>query len=105
MVDVDGPATAPGDTAVGPTRVMVREMPAGEAGERRELRIDQPLKRFDGLLLIDGVRAEEAALRALPPDRIVSVEIIKGARAAELHPNEPAAARGVIRVTTKAAKP
>jgi beta-lactamase regulating signal transducer with metallopeptidase domain len=55
------------------------------------------------LLVIDGVIADQGALQALGPDGIERVEVIKGAAAAGLYPNDPRAANGVIRITTKKA--
>lgn len=60
-------------------------------------------RQFDGLVIIDGVISSGGAMAALPPDRIVTVEVVKGDAAAKLYPNEPAAKRGVIRITTKSA--
>ncbi len=57
---------------------------------------------FEGIILIDGVRIEPAAMRDLPADEIASVEILKGAAAAA-QISDPAAAKGVIRITTKKA--
>lgn len=56
--------------------------------------------RFAGLIYIDGVRASRAAMSALRPDQIESLEVIKSARAAALYA-EPEAANGVIRIKTK----
>lgn len=56
--------------------------------------------QFDGLILINGVRADVAALHALDPRKIAGVEVIKGA-AAEQISSDPAARNGIIRVTTK----
>jgi len=53
------------------------------------------------IVVIDGVRSTAAALRALNPDEITNVEVIKGAAAQQLF-NEPQASQGVIRVTTRA---
>ena len=57
-------------------------------------------RQFDGVLIVDGVRVNPSAMSTLSPDDIVSVEIIKGGRAASLYP-APEAARGVIKITTK----
>ena len=57
-------------------------------------------KTFDGLLVIDGVVSTSAALQSLSPDKIQSVEVIKGPAATKLY-SDPKAANGVIRVTTK----
>lgn len=56
---------------------------------------------FDGLLVIDGEVAEAGRLRGVPPNDIVSVEVLKGPEAAKLY-SDPAAARGVIKITTRA---
>lgn len=72
-------------------------------GASRRLAIkakDGPAKRFDGLLLIDGIRADASVLRTLDPGAIESVEIIKGA-AAEKISTDPAARNGIIKVTTR----
>lgn len=58
------------------------------------------LDNFSGVILIDGVRSTEAAMQALKPADIVSVEIIKGASAADQYA-APEAKNGVIRVTTR----
>lgn len=55
---------------------------------------------FAGLILIDGTPADGRALARLGPDRIVSVEIIKGGAARRIY-DDPRAANGVVRVTTK----
>ena len=61
--------------------------------------------RFSGIVFVDGVRTSESALKGLAPDRIKTIDVIKGAHAQELYPTEPDAAKGVIRVTTKSATP
>lgn len=58
------------------------------------------MRRFDGLVIVDGVRKTEAELAAIPPNDIVSVSVTKGPEALKLYP-DAAAANGVIRVTTK----
>ena len=58
---------------------------------------------FAGLLFVDGVRKPESALASLSPNDIVSIDVLKGAAAASFS-TDPAAANGVIRVTTKFAK-
>ncbi len=62
---------------------------------------DKSRKPFDGLLVIDGVITASTDLNSIAPDRIESIEVIKGAAAAALYKNEPAAANGVIKVTLK----
>jgi hypothetical protein len=61
---------------------------------------DEAAKKFDGLLLIDGVKSDQAAMSALDPKKIQSVEVIKGAAAEKLS-SDPAAKNGIIRITTK----
>jgi hypothetical protein len=56
---------------------------------------------FAGLLVIDGIRVEPTELRNLRPDRIERMEVIKGQAATEMY-DDPRAAQGVIRITTKA---
>lgn len=57
-----------------------------------------PSKRFEGLIFVDGVKASEDAMK-MSPDRIASVEVIKGAAAEKIY--GPEGANGVIRITTK----
>jgi outer membrane receptor protein involved in Fe transport len=42
-----------------------------------------------------------ADLNSISPDRIASIEVIKGPAAVALYPNNPAATNGVIKVTLK----
>jgi beta-lactamase regulating signal transducer with metallopeptidase domain len=74
--------------------------PASSPVNSRMKQPGSPEARFDGIVIIDGVRASETALSRLAPGALASVEVIKGARAQALYPDDPAAARGVIRVTT-----
>jgi beta-lactamase regulating signal transducer with metallopeptidase domain len=55
------------------------------------------------LLLIDGRKSSEAALAALDTKDIASIQVYKGENGAKVF-GDPAAANGVIVVTTKAAK-
>lgn len=59
---------------------------------------------FDGLMLIDGVEVgpELKELEGLDPDDIDRIEVIKGPAAARAY-DDPRAANGVIRITTKKA--
>ena len=75
--------------------------PAGD-GEVRPQVIMRPGERFEGLLIVDGVIAESSALSRLDPDQIDRVEVIKGAAATRAY-DDPRAAHGVIRITTKRA--
>jgi TonB-dependent SusC/RagA subfamily outer membrane receptor len=51
------------------------------------------------LVFIDGTRADDKAMQALGPDRILSVEVLKGDAATKLYGAD--GANGVIRITTK----
>ena len=57
-------------------------------------------RTFDGVVILDGVRVSAAAMNALDPKDILSIEVIKGDNAAQLYP-APEAAKGVIKITTK----
>ena len=59
---------------------------------------------FEGIVVIDGVRSSEAALKRLAPSTIATMDVFKGSHAQALFPNDPIAAKGVIRVWTKSAK-
>lgn len=98
----------PGDTGKGV--MMTKEVRiGGQPGDPLEAPDGLPrkhLQNFEGVILIDGVRSTEAAMQALAPNDIVSVEVIKGASAASLY-DAPEAKNGVIRITTNkgASKP
>jgi hypothetical protein len=55
---------------------------------------------FTGLIYIDGVRSTDGQMRSLLPTQIESVEVLKGAAAAQEFA-DPDAARGVIVIKTK----
>lgn len=78
-----------------PSKVAVSELTPAPRESRA--------RRFDGLVFIDGVLATSATMNALPPDRIATIDVLKGETAKALYPDEPAAANGVIRITTKGA--
>ena len=90
--DDSPPIVVPADTTPG-ARVMVRRLNGASARPESS-----------PIILIDGVRADAAALQALRTDQIERVDVIKGAAARQLF-NEPQADQGVIRVTTKAGHP
>lgn len=58
-------------------------------------------ENFEGLMVVDGRITDPSAMRTIQPGSIDNVEVIKGAAAARLYPNDPRAAHGVIRITTK----
>ena len=58
---------------------------------------------FSGMILIDGTRADAAALHMLDPKKIVSVEIAKDAEATRIS-SDPAAKNGIIRVKTNGSR-
>jgi len=93
----------PGDTTHGfkMTKRLMSGAGTGDAmiGDPAELP-RRRLNNFAGVILVDGVRVTEAAMQALAPADIVSVEVIKGPTAKTLY-DAPEAANGVIRVTTK----
>ncbi len=60
--------------------------------------------KFTGIVFVDRVRAPNDAMSRLSPDQIASVEVLKGKAAREYYAADPAAANGVIRITTKHAK-
>ena len=56
---------------------------------------------FAGLVFIDGKRTSADAMKQINPADIATINVIKGVRAVALYPNDPAAAQGVIQITTK----
>jgi len=57
-------------------------------------------RMFEGVFLIDGTRADAAALHRLDPKDIAGIEVVKGAAAMQMS-TDPAAKNGIIKVTTK----
>ena len=55
-------------------------------------------------ILINGVLATDAQMRALNPDNIADIEIVKGASATRAYPNIPNADKGVISIVMKSAR-
>ena len=92
----------PGDTAKG-VMMTERVRVGGAPGELADAPDNLPrkhLQNFNGVILIDGVRSTEAAMQALAPSDIVTVEVIKGTSAASSY-DAPEAKNGIIRITTK----
>lgn len=81
------------------TRVRISEM-APSRSQAVRLRTGE---RFEGLTVVDGRIVSSAEMQSIAPGRIDQVEVIKGPAAARLYPNDPRAAHGVIRITTKRA--
>lgn len=82
-------------------RVMLRA--DGTAGPTQPALARAPLTvgatAASPIYLIDGVRADARAMQALDPDRIASVEVLKGIAATAAYGAD--GANGVIRITTK----
>ena len=76
------------------TTVSVRTLDASEPA------VPMSMTGFNGLLFVDGVLVPAGALSKLAPGDIESIDVIKGVAATKLS-SDPAAANGVIRVTTK----
>lgn len=102
----------------GEVRIVMRKAGDAPSSMRRRLGLDSTIvingapsasigttrTVFTGLMIVDGVITDPAAAASLSPDQIVSVDVIKGAAATAQY-NDPRAANGVIRITTKKATP
>ncbi len=102
LVTVSGVAIR-ADTLGAGNAVLVRA--GGTSGDTtralrlgRGISVSGAVQPSDVLIFVDGVKATEAAMK-MSPDRIQSVEVIKGAAAEKLY--GPEGAKGVIRITTK----
>ena len=60
----------------------------------------KPRTPFNGLLIVNGVETESSKMNTISPDKIESVEVVKGASATAKYSN-PLAANGVIVITLK----
>jgi len=65
----------------------------------RPLEVETAKEAFTGLLIVDGIRADQSSLKEIPSDRIQSVTVFKGAQAVALY--GPDGAKGVIVIKTK----
>jgi hypothetical protein len=59
------------------------------------------IRRFEGLVILNGKVVAEDALAKLDPDGVLSVEVLKGDAAVKLYPGVAEARQGVIRITTR----
>ena len=89
------------DTAGPRMKVMSDRNVAPPMPPQRDM-MSRSKEPFAGLVIVDGVRAPNDVLSRLSPDKIASVEVMKG-DAAKAFSSDPAAANGVIKVVTKAA--
>lgn len=99
----NGQAPIPrGQAYKGTTRVTVRDSAVVALGGGPEKARIAGLRDDMGspLILIDGVKADNAKLQALNPDQIVSINVIKGASALTMS-SDPMAKNGIIQVTTR----
>ena len=62
----------------------------------------KPRTPFTGLLIVDGVARESNSMNSISPDRIESVNVMKGPAATAKY-SDPRAANGVIEIVTKKA--
>src|SRR5206468_1638426 len=82
----------------GPASIEVGKATLGSAALHQ--RISLSGGGFSGIVLINGVRSDAAALHKLDPRTIAGVEVIKGAAASAIS-TDPAAKNGIIKVTLK----
>jgi beta-lactamase regulating signal transducer with metallopeptidase domain len=93
--------TLSGGSESGGVHIRARVSDTLEVGETIQGKVAlRDKKPFDGVLLLDGVRVDSKELVNIPPDQIVSVEVVKGEAARKLYADS-AAANGVIRITTR----
>lgn len=62
--------------------------------------VNSPEKKFDGLVLVDGVKADISVFKTLDPTTIASVDVIKPPVNAKQY-SDPLAQKGVISITIK----
>jgi len=105
-VDIETPELASGAAAGDAGRAQrIAPTEEGTAGRADSLQESATLPgmnkpSFPGLIFIDGVRATESQMRALDRTQIESIDVLKGAYAAQ-HYGDLAGANGVIVITTK----
>jgi hypothetical protein len=93
------PATSAETKVAEAPRIVTRDPSAG--GVKIVTRpASQRIKEFDGLVFVDGKRADASVLATLDRLSITSVEVIKGASARARY-KDPAAEFGVILISTR----
>jgi hypothetical protein len=97
-------AVAVADSGVSVSVATVRT--TGESPKSGTIRVEHhgpkaDSKPFNGLLFIDGVQVDNSKLNTLAAGAIIDIQVIKGPKAAAMS-SDPAAANGIIRITTKA---
>lgn len=114
-MNVDKGATTEDGASLSRVRIITTDYTPGGGPMKVRVRIDDGASRsegergilsksaFTGLIFVDGVRAPQNVLSNLKPEMIESVEVLKGAAATKAYA-DPAAANGVITITTKHAK-
>jgi beta-lactamase regulating signal transducer with metallopeptidase domain len=106
-------STRAGSDSIGEWKVMVANGAMPDSMSRMRIKVSQASaelaarnpgnqlnESFNGLLYIDGRLSDMAELKAIPPQSIESVEVLKGSAAAKKYP-DPKALAGVIVVTLK----
>lgn len=86
-----------GMSLLGPQDVVVRAR--AEAATVDGAKMKHELGNFTGLIYLDDALVPASEMRLLDPDRIASVEVIKGAAAERIYGEKGRA--GVIKITTK----
>ena len=103
VIMVKGEALSPSASQTPQLRIVT-----GEGATANGIVMGRPLsspsdaRPFDGLLMVDGVRAPSSVLNSLRPDEIASIEVVKGEAAVTRFGAD--AAKGAILVTTKKKK-
>ena len=64
------------------------------------VRMQASKRAFDGIFIIDGKQVSDTVANSLDPNRIESIEVVKGAAASTRY-SDPRAINGVIVITTK----
>jgi len=85
----------------------IKALPQGikirKTGDSTTVTVDASSKArtpFNGLLIVEGVETESSRMNSISPDKIQSVEVVKGTAATARYTN-PLAANGVIVITLK----
>jgi bla regulator protein blaR1 len=78
---------------------MTMAPPSGPAADQSTMTARQK-QPFTGLVMIDGVASDAAAMKSIDPSKIATVEVIKGTAAMEKY-SDPRAKDGVIVISLK----